>query len=83
MALTPSCAEDFTPEWVLFVMQQYFEHNFGCTVSRIGGFHAERADLASASSNMHHSSSGANDSSSNTDGAGEAKRTSQHLLSQV
>ncbi len=81
MALTPSCAEDFTPEWVLFVMQQYFEHNFGCTVSRIGGFHAERADLAS--SNMHHSSGGANDSSSNTDGAGEAKRTSQHLLSQV
>ncbi len=43
MALTPSCAQDFTQEWVLFIMQQYFEQNFGCTISRIGGFHAEKA----------------------------------------
>ena len=41
MALNPSCAEDFTAEWVLHVMQQYYEANFNESIAEIGKFVAE------------------------------------------
>lgn len=44
MSLTPSCAEDFTRQWVLFIMQQYYENNFSESIKEIGRFSAERAD---------------------------------------
>ncbi len=41
MALTPSCTQDFTREWVLAVMQSYYEQNFGETLGDIGHFRVE------------------------------------------
>ena len=39
----PSCVEDFSRKWLLYVMQQYYANNYhGATISEIGEFRARR-----------------------------------------
>ena len=41
---TPSCLEDFTGEWLLFVLQQYYRNNYGQTIHCIGEFRTEKCE---------------------------------------
>ncbi len=75
MALTPSCVEDFTEEWVLYVMQQYYENNFAESITKIGRFSAEKADGEASSDALPDEDESA---SSSGGGADSTSTTSHH-----
>lgn len=70
MTLTPSCVADFTKEWVLFIMQQYYKTNFQESLKEIGKFTAECA------ADKPPSSTGFDSNENQTE-------VSQHILSQA
>ena len=85
----PSCVEDFSRRWLLYVMQQYYannchEHN-GATVAEIGEFRAQRLcrdQCNNKKQNKNHSDKDNN----RAEMEGEREATtheSQHILSQA
>ena len=38
----PSCVEDFSRKWLLYVMQQYYATSYGTTIGDIGEFSVQR-----------------------------------------
>ena len=82
----PSCVEDFSRRWLLYVMQQYYannchEHN-GATVAEIGEFRAQR--LCRDQCNNKRQNKNHSDKDNNMEGEREATtHESQHILSQA
>ena len=84
----PSCVEDFSRKWLLYVMQQYYAKSYGTTISEIGEFSAQR--LCTSNKNKgtkrdrraleNHSGEG-NDE--DMEGREVTTPESQHILSQA
>ena len=83
MTLTPSCVQDFSEGWVLFIMQQYYENNFNEKIREIGKFTAECANK-DGGNNMPlvPGKKSAADVAFGGDGNGD-QQCSQHILSQA
>ena len=82
----PSCVEDFSRRWLLYVMQQYYANNYhehnGATVAEIGEFRAQR--LCRDQCNNKRQNKNHSDKDNNMEGEREATtHESQHILSQA
>ena len=71
----PTCAEEITREWILFVMRQHQMHTFGRRLSQVGLFNVEMAGI----------SEGGSRSRDQIDKASvqKVKTVSQHVLSEA
>ena len=49
----PTCVEDFTREWIFFIMNQHQMRTFGRRLSNVGQFTVEMASLSEGASTNH------------------------------
>ena len=86
-AFVPSCVEDFSRRWLLYVMQQYYANNYhdtGATIAEIGEFRAQR--LCRDQCNNKKQSNNHSDKDNNREemeGREATTHESQHILSQA
>ena len=86
----PSCVEDFSRRWLLYVMQQYYANNYhehnGATVAEIGEFRAQRLCRDQCNNKKQQSNSHSDKDNNRAEMEGEKEATtheSQHILSQA
>ena len=83
----PSCVEDFSRKWLLYVMQQYYANSYnGTTIGDIGEFSVQRL-CRGTKEEADGDRSAEKDHSGDDDGDMEEKEVtahpSQHILSQA